>query len=76
MSLPGTEVSLWTKGQDVPVKLLVGMENPLDKTPFRQARGRPAPGPAGLDAQVGARQEGVRFPPEGRFQVHGRRRPG
>jgi hypothetical protein len=32
--LPKTEVSLWVKGKDEPVRLLVGMENPLDKTLF------------------------------------------
>lgn len=32
--IPKTEVSLWVKGQDVPVRLLVGMENPLDKSLF------------------------------------------
>lgn len=32
--IPKTEVSLWVKGQDAPVRLLVGMENPLDKSLF------------------------------------------
>ncbi len=32
--IPKTEVSLWVKDKDVPVRLLVGMENPLDKTLF------------------------------------------
>lgn len=32
--IPKTEVSLWVKGRDVPVKLLIGMENPLDKALF------------------------------------------
>jgi len=32
--IPKTEVSLWVKGQEAPVRLLVGMENPLDKTLF------------------------------------------
>ena len=32
--IPKTEVSLWVKGRDVPVKLLIGMENPLDKSLF------------------------------------------
>lgn len=32
--IPKTEVSLWVKGQDAPVKLLIGMENPLDQTLF------------------------------------------
>jgi hypothetical protein len=32
--IPKTEVTLWVKGQEAPVKLLVGMENPLDKTLF------------------------------------------
>ncbi|RPJ00694.1 MAG: DUF4340 domain-containing protein [Candidatus Aminicenantes bacterium] len=32
--IPKTEVSLWVKGQETPVRLLVGMENPLDKSLF------------------------------------------
>ena len=32
--IPQTEVSLWVKGQEAPVRLLVGMENPLDKSLF------------------------------------------
>ena len=32
--IPKTEVSLWVNGKDDPVRLLVGMENPLDKTLF------------------------------------------
>ena len=32
--IPTTEVSLWVKGKDAPVRLLVGMENPLDKNLF------------------------------------------
>ena len=32
--IPKIEVSLWVKGKDAPVRLLVGMENPLDKTFF------------------------------------------
>jgi len=32
--IPKTEVSLWLKGQEAPVRLLVGMENPLDKSLF------------------------------------------
>ena len=32
--IPKTEVSLWVKGQDAPVRLLIGMENPLDKSLF------------------------------------------
>jgi hypothetical protein len=32
--IPKTEVSLWVKGREEPVKLLVGMENPLDQTLF------------------------------------------
>ncbi len=32
--IPKTEVSLWVKGRADPVRLLVGMENPLDKTLF------------------------------------------
>jgi hypothetical protein len=32
--IPKTEVSLWVKGREQPVKLLIGMENPLDQTLF------------------------------------------
>jgi hypothetical protein len=32
--IPKTEVSLWPKGQDTPIELLVGMENPLDHSLF------------------------------------------
>jgi Domain of unknown function (DUF4340) len=32
--IPKTEVSLWVKGREAPVRLLVGMENPLDRTLF------------------------------------------
>jgi len=32
--IPKIEVSLWAKGQEAPVRLLVGMENPLDKSLF------------------------------------------
>jgi len=32
--IPKTEVSLWVKDKDEPVRLLIGMENPLDKTLF------------------------------------------
>jgi hypothetical protein len=32
--IPKTEVALWVKGREAPVRLLVGMENPLDKTLF------------------------------------------
>jgi hypothetical protein len=39
--IPRTEVSLWTKGKDAPVRLLVGMENPLDKTLFAKREDDP-----------------------------------
>jgi hypothetical protein len=39
--IPKTEVSLWVKGQDAPVRLLVGMENPLDKTLFAKREDDP-----------------------------------
>lgn len=39
--LPGTEIALWTKGKAVPVKLLVGMENPLDKSLFAKREDDP-----------------------------------
>jgi len=32
--IPKREISLWSKGQEKPVKILIGMENPLDKTFF------------------------------------------
>ena len=32
--IPKIEVSLWVKGKETPVRLLVGMENPLDKSLF------------------------------------------
>lgn len=32
--IPKTEVSLWTKGREQPVTVLIGMENPLDGTLF------------------------------------------
>jgi hypothetical protein len=37
--IPQKEVSIWTKGQAAPVKVLVGMENPLDKSLFAQKDG-------------------------------------
>lgn len=37
--IPLKEVSIWTKGQAAPVKVLVGMENPLDKSFFAQKEG-------------------------------------
>jgi hypothetical protein len=39
--IPKTEVSLWVKGKDAPVRLLVGMENPLDKTLFAKREDDP-----------------------------------
>ena len=32
--IPGREISLWLKGKDGPLRLLIGMENPIDKTLF------------------------------------------
>jgi len=32
--IPNREVTLWIKGKDLPVKVLVGMENPIDSTLF------------------------------------------
>jgi len=37
--IPQKEVSLWVKGKDAPVKVLIGMENPLDNTLFAQKEG-------------------------------------
>ena len=39
--IPKIEVSLWVKGKDAPVRLLVGMENPLDKTLFAKREDDP-----------------------------------
>jgi len=39
--IPKIEVSLWVKGKDEPVRLLVGMENPLDKTLFAKREDDP-----------------------------------
>ncbi len=32
--IPEKELSLWVKGKDKPIRILVGMENPIDKTLF------------------------------------------
>ena len=37
--IPKKELTLWYKGQAAPVKLLIGMENPLDNTLFAQREG-------------------------------------
>ena len=39
--IPKIEVSLWVKGKDEPVRLLVGIENPLDKTLFAKLEDDP-----------------------------------
>ncbi|MGB8957518.1 MAG: DUF4340 domain-containing protein [Candidatus Aminicenantales bacterium] len=39
--IPKTEVSIWVKGKDAPVRLLVGMENPLDKSLFAKREDDP-----------------------------------
>ncbi len=39
--IPKTEVSLWVKGKDAPVRLLVGMENPLDKSLYAKREDDP-----------------------------------
>jgi hypothetical protein len=39
--IPKIEVSLWVKGKDAPVRLLIGMENPLDKTFFAKREDDP-----------------------------------
>jgi hypothetical protein len=39
--IPEREVSLWTKGQAAPIKILIGMENPIDKSLFAQKEGDP-----------------------------------
>jgi hypothetical protein len=37
--IPQKEISLWVKGQENPVRILIGMENPLDNTFFAQKEG-------------------------------------
>ena len=32
--IPQREISIWIKGKDIPVRILIGMENPLDKSLF------------------------------------------
>lgn len=39
--IPKIEISFWVKGEDAPVRLLVGMENPLDKTFFAKREDDP-----------------------------------
>jgi hypothetical protein len=39
--IPKIEVSLWVKGKDAPLRLLIGMENPLDKTFFAKREDDP-----------------------------------
>jgi hypothetical protein len=39
--IPKTTVSIWVKDKDAPVRLLVGMENPLDKTLFAKREDDP-----------------------------------
>jgi hypothetical protein len=39
--IPKIEISLWVKGEDAPIRLLVGMENPLDKTFFAKREDDP-----------------------------------
>ena len=39
--IPKTEVSIWVKGKQAPVRLLVGMENPLDKSLFAKREDDP-----------------------------------
>jgi len=39
--IPQKEVALWVKGKDQPVKILIGMANPLDNSFFAQKEGDP-----------------------------------
>jgi hypothetical protein len=39
--IPQQEVTLWTKGKDQPVRILIGMVNPLDNSFFAQKEGDP-----------------------------------
>lgn len=39
--IPGREVALWVKGKAAPVRILIGMENPLDKSLFAKREDDP-----------------------------------
>jgi hypothetical protein len=39
--IPKEEVSLWVKGKEAPVRVLIGMENPLDKSLFAKREDDP-----------------------------------
>lgn len=39
--IPREEVALWVKGKDAPVRILIGMENPLDKSLFAKREDDP-----------------------------------
>jgi hypothetical protein len=39
--IPKKEVSLWVKGKDQPIKILIGMENPIDNSLYAQKEGDP-----------------------------------
>jgi hypothetical protein len=39
--IPRQEVALWVKGKDAPVRVLIGMENPLDKSLFAKREDDP-----------------------------------
>jgi len=39
--IPGREIALWVKGRAVPVRILVGMENPLDKSLYAKREDDP-----------------------------------
>jgi hypothetical protein len=39
--IPKTEISIWVKGKEAPLRLLVGMENPLDKSLFAKREDDP-----------------------------------
>lgn len=39
--IPKEEVALWVKGKDAPVKIFIGMENPLDKSLFAKREDDP-----------------------------------
>jgi hypothetical protein len=39
--IPNEEVALWVKGKDTPVRILIGMENPLDRSLFAKREDDP-----------------------------------
>ena len=73
--IPQMTASIWVKDKEAPVRLLVGMENPLDKTLFAKREDDPRIVLLASTLKIDAREERLRFPREDHLQVHGRRRP-